>query len=212
MHITVIGAAGKSGAAVVQQALVAGHTVTAFVHHSEGYTPAAGVTVVEGDSTDLTAISGAITGSAAIVDCIGGATPYKHTKLERNTAGTVIQAIREQTHGGQSPARLIAISMIGIDDSMQQTPFWYEYLMMPTFLHGATPDKTAMEAAIKKSGIPFILVRPPLLTDGDATGTIKVLGPTETGHKITRADLAHFIVQQLNSDTYLNQAVTVVNS
>ncbi len=212
MHITVIGAAGKSGAAVVQQALAAGHTVTAFVHHSEGYTPSGNVTVVEGDSTDLAAISAAITGSAAIVDCIGGTTPYKHTELERNTAGTVIQAVREAAIGGQSPARLVAISMIGIGDSMQQTPFWYEYLMMPTFLRGATPDKTAMEAEIKQSGIPFILVRPPLLTDAAATGIIKVLEPTETGHKITRADLAHFIVEQLTADTYLNQAVTVVNS
>ena len=122
MHITVIGAAGKSGAAVVQQALAAGHTVTAFVHHSEGYTPSGNVTVVEGDSTDLAAISAAITGSAAIVDCIGGTTPYKHTELERNTAGTVIQAVREAAIGGQSPARLVAISMIGIGDSMQQTP------------------------------------------------------------------------------------------
>ena len=69
-----------------------------------------------------------------------------------------------------------------------------------------------MEAEIKQSGIPFILVRPPLLTDAAATGIIKVLEPTETGHKITRADLAHFIVEQLTADTYLNQAVTVVNS
>ncbi len=213
MHVTIIGAAGRTGSLVVKAALAAGHTVTAFVHDSSQAAPAeSGVKIAQGDSTDLSAVSAALRSTNAVIDCIGGTTPYKHTELEQSTAATILQAIREQAMVGTPQVRLVAISMMGVGDSRQQAPFWYEHLLMPTFLHGATPDKTAMETEVRSSGVPYVLVRPPLLTDYPATGTVKVLPPEETGHKITRADLAHFIVQQLTSDTYLNQAVTVVNS
>ncbi len=215
MHLTIVGAAGRTGSLVVEQALAAGHTVTAFVHHRDEYKPptaTTGIHVAEGDSTDLAAVSAAIAGSTAVLDCIGGTTPYKKTELERNTAATILQAIREQAIASGQPARLIAISMMGVGDSKEQAPFWYEYLLMPTFLHGATPDKTAMEAQVRASGVPYVLVRPPLLKDDPATGTVKVLTSQETGHTITRGDLARFMVQQLTSDTYLNQAVTVTNT
>jgi len=39
-----------------------------------------------------------------------------------------------------------------------------------------------------------------------------VIGPGVTGHKIARVDLANFLVEQLTSDEYVGQAVTVVNS
>jgi uncharacterized protein YbjT (DUF2867 family) len=55
MKILVIGAAGKSGRAVVEAALSAGHQVTAFVHTIGEYQPA-NITVIEGDATDVVAM------------------------------------------------------------------------------------------------------------------------------------------------------------
>lgn len=69
-----------------------------------------------------------------------------------------------------------------------------------------------MEAAVKSSGVDFTLVRPPLLTKGEPTGSVKVVEGDETAPKITRADLAQFIVDQLASDEYVGMAVTVANS
>ena len=212
MQVTVIGAAGKTGKLVVEQALAAGYTVTALVRDTGELAPAPGLHVLVGDATELTPVSQAVAGSSAVIDCIGGKTPYKHTELERNVAGTIVAALREPPTAAALPVRLIAISMMGIGDSQAQTPFWYEYLLIPTFLRGSTPDKTAMEAEVRGSGIPYVLVRPPLLTEDAATGSVKVLGEGDTGHKITRADLAKFLVQQVANDTYLGKAVTVANS
>jgi hypothetical protein len=39
-----------------------------------------------------------------------------------------------------------------------------------------------------------------------------VIGTNITGHAITRADLANFLVDQLEADDYLGRAVTVVNT
>jgi hypothetical protein len=68
------------------------------------------------------------------------------------------------------------------------------------------------EELVKTSGLDYVIARPPILKDGAATGNVKVLGTGETGHAITRADLADFLVDQVGSDKYLGQAVTVVNS
>lgn len=77
---------------------------------------------------------------------------------------------------------------------MSPSPWWYRSLMVPTFLRESTADKTAMEAEVRGSGLEWVIVRPPILNDGAATGSVRVLGESETGHGITRADLAEWLV------------------
>lgn len=207
MKVLVIGAAGESGQQVVEQALAAGHTVTAFVHHADAYHAPAGVRVVAGDATDATAIGQAVAGQDAVIDAIGGKSPYLSTHLEQDAAKVILAAM--QQHGVR---RFIAISVLGVGDSKAQATFFYEHLLLPTFLHGAAPDKAAMEAEVRQSNLDFVLVRPPYLSNDPATGQAHVVAGEEKAHSITRADLARFIVEQLTSDTYLGQAVTVTNS
>ena len=85
-------------------------------------------------------------------------------------------------------------------------------MFLPTFLHGALPDKNAMEAEVKASGVEWVLVRPPMLSDGEPTGSIKVISETDVAHKITRGDLAQFLVDQVTADTYLGRAIVIANS
>jgi hypothetical protein len=112
----------------------------------------------------------------------------------------------------ESVHRLISVSMRGIGASRPQAPFWYRYLLMPTFLNGSTKDKTHKEAAIFTGHIDYVIVRPPILKDTPATGHVHILNNGATGHTITRADLATFLVDQLESNANLNRAVTVVNT
>jgi putative NADH-flavin reductase len=206
MKVLVFGAAGKTGSLVVEKAYSAGHEVSVFVHGEPGTLPA-GVQVFKGDAGDAAAVQAAVAGQDAVIDTIGGKTPYKITNLESKAAANVIAAMQ-----AEKVRRLIVISMMGVGDSEAQTPFWYEYLMQPTFLRGANKDKTAMESEVKASGLEFVIARPPILSDGPATGAVKIITADETGHKITRTDLAHWMVEQLSSDVYLGRAVVVANS
>jgi putative NADH-flavin reductase len=61
MKILVIGAAGKSGEALVNEALAAGHEVTAFVRGAAQYKKA-NVRVVAGDVLDAAAVDVAVAG------------------------------------------------------------------------------------------------------------------------------------------------------
>lgn len=206
MRVLVLGAGGKTGDLVVKRALDAGHTVTAFVHDHVSPQPD-GVTTIIGDSEDAEVVAQAVAGHEAVIDAIGGRTPYKATDLESRTARNVVDAM--QAHGVR---RLIAVSMMGVGDSKAQAPFWYGFLLQPTFLRGADKDKARMESVVTGSGLEYVIARPPLLTDEDAKGSSMVIHQEGTGHKITRADLAQFLVDQLMCDDYLGQAVVVANS
>ena len=206
MNVLVLGAAGRTGELVVKRALAAGHRVTAFVH-DHTYLEAADVQTIVGDVEDAVTVAAAVAGHDAVIDAIGGKTPYKTTELESKTARNVVDAMR--VHGVK---RLVVVSMMGIGDSKSQSPFWYEFLLQPTFLRGAGKDKSRMESVVAGSGLEYVIARPPLLTDDEPMGCIRVIGADATGHKITRGDLAQFLVDQLTCDDYLGQAVVVANS
>ena len=209
MKVLVIGAAGKTGRLVVDRALAAGHSVKALVHDTETLAEhpfAEGVQIVQGDVHDRATVQTAMTACDAVIDALGGKTPFLKTDLESSAARVVLAAMKDA-----GAKRLVAISVLGAGDSGKQSPFWYEHLFLPTFLHGALPDKNAMEAEVKASGVEWVLVRPPILTDDPATGSIKVMHEHEVAHTITRGDLARFLVDQLTDQSYLGTAVVIAN-
>ena len=205
MNVLVLGAGGKTGDLVVERALAAGHTVTAFVHDHTSSQPA-GVRRIVGDVECPETVSDALTGHDAVIDAIGGKTTYKATGLESMAARNVVDAMR-----AQGARRLVVVSMMGVGESSAQAPFWYEFLLGPTMLRGVKQDKARMESVVTGSGLDYVIARPPLLTDDPAEGCTLVVAPDATGHKITRADLAQFLVDQLTCDDYLGQAVVVAN-
>ena len=206
MKVLVFGATGKTGSLVVDRALAKGHDVTVLARDAAKFVRA-NVRVLTGDATREADVLTAMIGQQAVIDSIGGTTPYKATQLETTSVRNIIAAMRTE-----SVPRLIVVSMMGIGESRAQSPAWYKYLLMPTFLHGSTPDKTNMEAAVTASGLDYVIARPPILKDGPATNHIDILAPNQTGHAITRADLANFLVDQLETNANLNRAVTIVNT
>ena len=207
MKVLVVGAGGKTGRAVVEQAVAAGHEVTAFVHHADGY-DVAGVRVAQGDAADSVSVDAAVQGQDVVLDTIGGKTPNEDTTLESSAASTIVAAM--QRH---SVRRLVVTSTLGVGDSKANAPTDVQQLLT-TFLRGAVKDKAAMESAVEASGLDWVILRPAILTDDPATGNVRIYTPEsgDKAHKLTRADLASFIIAQLTSDEHLHQAVTIANS
>ena len=208
MNILVIGAAGKTGEAIVKQALGQGHTVTAFVHTVKDF-DIPGARVLEGDVLDAAAVQAAVAGQDAVLDALGGHTPWKETSLETNAARNIIAAM--QAHGVK---RLLVVSAIGVGDTKDLVPSWYEHLIMPTLLKGTMADKERMEPEVEASGLEWTLVRPGHLVDGEASGKITFFehGRGETAHKITRADVAAFMLDALTDGTYKHEAVNIASN
>ena len=207
MKILVIGATGKTGAAVVEQAVAAGHDVTAFVHDAGAYLRE-DVHVAEGDALDPDQVGKALVGQEAVIDTLGGSTPYAPTTLETDAARILVAAMKQH-----SVRRLLVVSALGIGDSRANASFVYGHLLMPTYLRGVMPDKAGMEAEVSSSDLDWTLVRAALLTDDEPSGSIRIYDAEDgnVAHKICRADLAAFLIRELPRTIFSRKAVTIAN-
>jgi putative NADH-flavin reductase len=167
------------------------------------------VTVKEGDATDAATVAAAVAGQDAVIDTIGGKTPYRsNVTLEGDTAKAVIAAMRRH-----AVRRLLVTSSVGAGESVANATAVLRILLR-TFLRGSTKDKAAMERDVQASGLDWTIARPPVLNDDPATGAVRVFDPAtgEKAHKIARADLAAWLVAQLDDSAYVHRAVTVATS
>jgi putative NADH-flavin reductase len=205
VKVLVIGAGAGTGRQIVEQAVARGHEVTAFVRNPRQY-HRAHVRVVVGDARDDEAVSAAVAGQDAVFNTIGTQTPWARTGLEPVAGRAINKALRE--HGVR---RLIVATTMGAGDSGKHAHFYFRYIFAPTFLRGAVKDKEQMERELARTDIDWIVVRPAVLTNDQPTGQVRVL-TRQTGGKarsIARADTAAFMLDQLASQKYLRQTVTI---
>ena len=207
MKVLVIGAGGKTGRLVVEKAVKAGHEVTALLHEAAAHeTFMVEATIVHGDARNPSRLDQVMLGQQAVIDVIGGTTPFMETDLEAGTAKVVIDLMKRN-----QVKRLIVVSAMGVADSKEHAGWFYEHLLMPMYLGGTMRDKARMETEVEHSGLDFVIVRPPLLKDSAETGQIHQVTGDKKAHSITRADLAQFLVDQLTSKQYMGQQVTIAN-
>lgn len=107
-NILVIGAAGKSGTPVVEQAVKLGHRVTAFVRTPEkaAHLPKA-ATIVKADGLDAAAVAKAVAGHDTVIITAGGAKSMVSGPVTRNAVAAMKAA---------GVRRIILLSAYGVGD------------------------------------------------------------------------------------------------
>jgi putative NADH-flavin reductase len=203
MKILIIGANRGIGLQVLQQAIEKNHDITVLVRSPQKLTVEhERLVVMQGDTCDRQAVSRAIKSQDAVISCIG----IMPTRKPVSVFSTGIKNVLESM--GQCKVRLlISITGIGAGESKGHGGFFYDKIFQPLFLKTIYEDKDREESLIKGSQANWIIVRPGFLTNGPATGTYRVLTDmmdVKAG-KISRADVAHFILNQLDSSEYLRQ-------
>jgi len=207
MNLLVFGATGGTGRQLVEQALAQGHTVTAFAR-----TPAklarqhAKLRVVPGDVLDPASVRQAMAGQDAVLSALGA--PAGEPAPVRS-AGTrhILQAMEQA-----GVRRFVCLTTLGMGESRAALPFLYKYLLVPLLLRRAFADSELQEACIRQSRAEWTIARPATLTNGPRTGCYRHGFPaTEPGLKIkiSRADVADFMLRQLQDATYLRRAASL---
>ena len=110
-----------------------------------------------------------------------------------------------QTH---SVRRLICLSSLGVGDSRGNLNFLWKYVMFGILLRRAYADHVAQEQTVRESGLDWTVVRPGAFVDGGVTGSFRHGFPKDTKGlklKVSRADVAGFMLEQLASDAYLRR-------
>ena len=105
--------------------------------------------------------------------------------------------------------RFICQTTLGAGDSRGNLNFFWKYIMFGMLLKAAYNDHQLQEKYVMQSALDWIIVRPAAFTDGGRTGNYKHgFGPEANGLtlKISRADVADFMLRQLTDNTYLRKA------
>lgn len=203
MIIALFGATGGTGREIIRQGLVAGHEIRALVRDPSRLSPASGLTLIEGNVLDKTKVEETVRGSEAIIISLGNTANNPDYIVSQGTA-VILEAMKTL-----DVRRLVAVTSIGTGDSKDQVPFAFKMLMR-TVLKKPMEDKERQESAIKSSGLDWIIVRPGGLTDGPATGRyLTGTDPKISAGQVARADVAEFVLKQLQDDSYLQKTPAI---
>ncbi|GAA4881010.1 NAD(P)-dependent oxidoreductase [Actinomycetospora straminea] len=212
-HVLVLGAGGGSGRQVVSAALRAGHRVTAGVRDPDRFR-ALGLgadldedrrpVVARVDVRDGESLAPAVEGQDVVVFAAGP--PGRRAEALYSDGARATVAAMERC----GVERFIGITSAGVRDDDPELALWYRVLVRP-LLRELYADMRAMERTVRASSLDWTFVRPVLLLDRDPTGTYRVLDGTTParGRTITRADLAAFVVGEVDRPRWSRRSPTL---
>lgn len=205
MKLLLLGATGPTGRHLLDQALDAGHDVTALVRNARRLAirhPR--LAAVIGDATDAPTLEEAVRGKDAVLSALGAGNSL-HSELASRAMTALIPVLK-----AQAVKRIILLSAFGVGESVKQASLMQK-LFYRTLLRRIFADKAKADAMLQASKLDWTLVNPTLLTNGPRTGKYR------TGErlvmrgmaKISRADVAGFMLAQLATDEWIRRTAVI---
>jgi putative NADH-flavin reductase len=209
MKLTLFGATGRTGRHLLQKALDEGHQVTVLVRN-----PAKldikneRLTVIQGSLTDESSVEQAVKGTEVVLSALGPANNRPTFEISQG-----MQTILRVMHKN-GVKRLIISAGAGVGDP-EDAPKLFNKLMN-VLLKAASryvyEDMLKTVDLVRASGLDWTIVRVPMLTDEPATGQVKVgMVGKGMGARISRADMADFMLEQVKNSDYVRKAPAISN-
>ncbi len=210
MRIAVIGASGRTGGHVVDQALARGHQVIAVARTPGAVARRDGKFVVRrADVLSAETLPGGLTGAEAVVSALGVGTTRAATDVYSRGVANVLAAMAA---AGIERVAVVSAAPAG---PRREQPALMRRVVMPVLdrLFGATyDDMRRMEAVLRASSAEWVVLRPPRLVAAPATGAYRVdAHPLARMRRLTSADLATALLDALTRDDLVRRAVYVAN-
>jgi len=204
-RVLIVGATGGTGRQLVTQALERGYAVTALVRDpSRLQVDHPQLTVIRGNVLDDATVDAAMRGQEAVLSALGHKRYFYPTRILSEGTRNILRAM--EAHGVQ---RLVCETSLGIGDSVGRMGLYYTLFVIPVILPFYFWDKTRQERGIAESSAEWVIVRPAALTNGEKRGRSRHgrhVGSLLLTARISRADVADFMLNQLESDRYLRTA------
>ena len=202
MKIAVLGATGATGKLFTALALESGHEITALVRSASKLTDKPNLRVIIGDATDEKAVLNVIEGADAVVSCLGHVAGDK--PMMSIAFNNIISAAEKQA----TPPQCVLMTTIGVGGTSLHVK-----IVLSTLVAGCKviADYEAADALVRRCRVPYVLVRPGHLTNGPSIDKYKtsLKGFYHIAMKISRADVAKFLLRAASSQDFQNKAVQI---
>lgn len=202
--IAILGGAGKAGRPLVQEALARGYHVRLLLRHPEQFTiQHERLTVISGDARHVDRLSELLHGCEALISTLGSPGVPILSQVTQHLL-TLLPAI--------GISRYITVTSLydtGQKQAHPPTQQAADYMRehFPAFM----ADRQAEYDLLQTSALDWTYIRLPYLVEEPATGRVKTSLGHLPGQQITVADLARFLMDQLQDRQYGQKAPFLAN-
>lgn len=208
MRLMIAGAGGRTGLIASRLALERGHAVTAFVHSDDNLELVhPSLRVIRGDALRSRDVNAAVMGHDAVLSVLA-------PRGKRRRGNVYVQGTSNLADACSATGvtRLVVVSAAGAGAEADDLPLPYRLVLRIPVVARLYPDIVTMEQdLISRGGLDWTIVRAAILTNGRARGTYRtaVGNVVPGGLRISRADLAGFLLGVIENDAYVRQRVAV---
>ncbi len=210
MKLTIIGGTGKTGKELLKQGLEAGHHITALVRNPKKVKiQHPNLKVVQGNVLNTADLAGIFKEKDAVLSALGHKRFLGPSRILSQGTENILQAMKTD-----KVSRFICITSMGINDNRFKLGLYYTLFVIPFIVFFYFRDKAKQERLIMESDLNWTVVRPGQMTNGKKRMQYKQganLGSYILTKMISRADVAHFMLSQINSPAYYQKAVCITN-
>ena len=199
MKLFVIGATGRTGREIVEQALARGHHVTAFVRSPESITlKNERLTVIKGNAMDENELFNAMQNHEAVLSALGPRKPFKPSSLLHDSALATTLAMNRS-----GVKRLVVLSAAAHFPGIPNR-------IVSLILRDHMRDSRAMEEIVQTSGLDWTIARPPRLTEEDYNTYRSREGAAPTmGFSLSRKAVAAFMLDAIEQQKHFHKIVGI---
>lgn len=227
MKFFIIGASGRTGQLVIDDALSKGHSVTALVRNASSLTPKQGLTIVTGSPVDPKSLSSAFASADGPIDAViftmaarrvnesPFAAPDPVNSPPRLMADSMRNTLSAMKNASPRTPKIVAMSSVGTGESMANVNYLMRFVFSHTNMKHSRQDHDEVDKELKAAeDVVFVEARPWMLTEGEAA-EVKVFPDNGEGAgfmpKISRASVASFLVDAAVSTEYDGRSPVITN-
>jgi putative NADH-flavin reductase len=216
MKILLLGATGRTGKLVIEEAIRRGHKISAIAHNPEILKDFQ-IDITKGTPYDFETVEKALSGCEAVINTLNisrkSDNPWAGLASPRDliskSASNVVSAIKKADIN-----RFIALSTIGAGSSWKTTPAILKFIVSVSNLKYAFRDHSKQEEILQNSSVEYTICRAPMLsTETNTKGAVGVKeGENPPKMVLSRNSAAEFFIKILENKEHIREIVNLSNN
>jgi uncharacterized protein YbjT (DUF2867 family) len=203
MKLFILGATGATGLKLIERALTTGHQVTVYVRNPDKLGNFKDkVNVIQGELADEQKLIAAIAGQDAVLNVLGYRKFKDKSAFISKTMAMTIKGMEQN-----KVSKIVYESAYGIGGKNSVVNPYLRFFLKLFGLINPFKDHFQAEKLIKQSSLNWTIARPGRLTDGEALETYRAQEGLKGFIKISRADVAHFMIDALTNDKWSKKSI-----
>jgi uncharacterized protein YbjT (DUF2867 family) len=216
-NLLILGGTGRTGIHVLNEAAQRGHRVRALVRNPDTVQAPAGVELIQGTPSNIDDLRKAAQGTQAVISALNNsrasdnpwAKPVSPRMFMTDATRNTLTVMEEE-----GIRRIVVTSTQGAGDDWARINPVFKALIKVSNVKASFDDHHGVDKLLRTSDVDWTLARAVVLTDKPMSGPPHAAeaGAEKPGTRINRTDLARFLLDTVEKDTWIRKTPLVWNA